>query len=158
MAKEPNPAPTDAELRAAGVEVIEPFTVTEEPLEGEGKDRLFVTKKGTRLRAKLTVSDRRMTLPNTDGVDVIAAPTAFTLRLSLAELTPGNAVKKAGDKFLIHDAHEIPITEEMMAHPDFDLETVIMRTIRDESQRVERVADKKSSTMSILKSKWGLEI
>lgn len=117
----------------------------------EGRDKGFITASGMRLRAKARITDRRVI----DG-PANAAPTSMTITLSLAELDAKNAVKKEGDAFLIHEPHEILVSEQQLADPKFSLPDLVRGAIEDLAQRAETVAGNRSKALRYLGAEWGL--
>ena len=131
-------------------------TLVEIPLEGEGSDRAFLGPGGHRFRVRIRRQDERVTRPAPNVPVTRVAPTQTTLCLSLALLDDDNQVVRVGERYRIFDAHEILLSQEMMATPGFDVRSMIENVIARRIAAAEKIIESADDASSYLSGEWGL--
>jgi hypothetical protein len=135
-----------------------PDYLTEVALPGEEPDRAFQTPSGRKYRAKVRITDRSTARPPAGVTIDEAAPTSYTITVSLAELDEANAVKTVGGKFLIFDRHELLVTHDQLSGVGFDIEAELMGLIERLARNADEIIANHAATATYLSDQWGLSL
>lgn len=138
--------------------IIIPPYLEEIPLPGEEPDRAFQTSAGRCYRVKVRVTNRTTVRPPAGVTLEMAAPTGYTLTISLSKLDGENNVEMVGGKYLIFDRHEVLITHDQLSNPDFNLEATLDDVIEQLARQADAIVEKQAETINFLESAWGITL
>lgn len=130
---------------------LTPADLTEFPLPGEEPDRGFSTPSGNRFRVRVRKTSQEQRNPGSPN----AAPTRFTLTVTVAALEADASVATLGDAYRIFDRAEVSIGDDELSLPNFRVDAAVMAQVAISIDAAERILAAQAAAHDDLAA-WGL--